>query len=98
MMKIRLHLNDRKTEYPGRHRNNCRKNNYHTFLSHRHDVTSFSTTEKNLGFDCGGDLRIHAHVQDICAKKYIDIRRSNSIAHLLSIGATNTLFSAFVLQ
>ena len=43
-------------------------------------------------------MRIDAHVQDICRKAYIDIRRISSIRHLLSIDATKTLLSAFELQ
>ena len=42
-------------------------------------------------------MRIDAHVQDICRNVYIDIRRISSIRHLLSIDATKTLLSAFVL-
>ena len=40
---------------------------------------------------------IDAHVQDICRKAYIDIRCISSIRHLLTIDATKTLLSAFVL-
>ena len=42
-------------------------------------------------------MRIDAHVQDICRKVYIDIRRISSNLHLLSIDATKTLLSASVL-
>ena len=42
-------------------------------------------------------MRIDTHVQDICRKVYIDIRRISSIRHLLCIDATKTLLSAFVL-
>ena len=62
-----------------------------TSLSFGHNVISFSTTAKNLGFHFTDDMRIDAHVQDICRKVYIDIRRISSIRHLLSIGATKTL-------
>ena len=41
-------------------------------------------------------MRIDAHVQDICRKVCIHIRRISSIRHL-SIDATKTLLSAFVL-
>ena len=41
-------------------------------------------------------MRIDAHVQDICRKVCIDLRRISSIRHLLSIDATKTLLSAFV--
>ena len=57
---------------------------------------SFSITAKNFGFHFTDDMRIDAHVQDICRKAYIDIRRISSIRHL-SIDATKTLLSAFVL-
>ena len=40
---------------------------------------------------------IDAHVQDICRKVYVDIRCITSIHHLLSIDATKTLLSTFVL-
>ena len=52
---------------------------------------------KNLRFHLTDDMRIEAHVQDICRKVHIDIRRISSIRHLLSIDATKTLLSAFVL-
>ena len=67
-----------------------------TSLSVLHNVISFSTTAKNLGFHFTDDMRIDAHVQDICRKVYIDIQRIASIRHLLSIDATKTLLSAFV--
>ena len=61
------------------------------FLSFGYNVISFSTTAKNLGFHFTDGMRIDAHVQDICHKVYIDIRRITSIRHLLSILATNLL-------
>ena len=57
---------------------------------------SFSTTVENIGFHFTDDMRIEAHVQDICRKDYIDIRRISSIRFLRSIDATKTLLSAFV--
>ena len=42
-------------------------------------------------------MRIDAHVQEICRNAYIDIQRISSIHHILSIDATKTLLSAFVL-
>ena len=42
-------------------------------------------------------MRIDAHVQDACRTVCIDIRRISSIRHLLSIDATKTLLSAFVI-
>ena len=52
---------------------------------------------KNVGLHLTDDMIIDAHVQDICRKIYTDIRRISSIRHLLSIDATKTLLSAFVL-
>ena len=66
-------------------------------LSFGLNVISFSTTAKNLGFHSTDDMRIDAHVQDICRKVYIDIRCISSIRHLLSSDATKTLLSASVL-
>ena len=74
-----------------------KKNFICTSLSFGHNVISFSTTAKNLGFHFTDDMRIDVHVQYICRKDYIDIRRISSIRHLLSIDATKTLLSAFVL-
>ena len=54
--------------------------------------------QKNIGFHFTDDMRIDAHVQDICRKAYIDMRRISSVRHLLSIDARKALLSAFVLQ
>ena len=77
--------------------NKCTQNLNSISLSFGHNVISFSTTAKNLGFHFADDVRIDAHVQDICRKVYINIRRISSIRHLLSIDATKTLLSAFVI-
>ena len=52
---------------------------------------------KKLGFHFTDDMRIGAHVLDICRHVYIDIQRISSIRYLLSIDAINTQLSAFVL-
>ena len=97
MIENKLQLNDEKTECLLTHPNKCTQNLNCTSLSFGHNVISFSTTAKKLGFHFTDDMRIDAHVQDICRKAYIDIRRISSIRHLLSIDATKTLLSAFVL-
>ena len=76
---------------------NVKKNLSCTSLSFGHNVISFSTTAINLRFHFTDDMRIVAHVQDICRNVYIDIRHISSIRHLLSIDATKSLLSAFVL-
>ena len=77
--------------------NKCSQDLNCTSLSFGHNVISFSTAANILGFHFTYEMRIDAHVQDICCKVYIDIRRISSIRHLLSIDATKTLLSAFVL-
>ena len=68
-----------------------------TSLSFGRNVISFSTTAKKPGFHFADGMRIDAHVQDICHKVYIDVQRISSIRHILSIDATKTLLTAFVL-
>ena len=74
--------------------NKCTQDLSWTSLSFVHNIILFSTTAKNFGFHFTDDMRIDAHVQNICCKVYIDIRRISSIRHL-SIDATKTLISAF---
>ena len=97
MIENKLQLNDEKTECLLMRQSNCIQNLNCTSLPFGHNVISFSTTAKNLGFQFTDDMRIDAHVQDICRKTYIDMRRICSIRHLLSIDATKTMLSAFVL-
>ena len=98
MIENKLQLNGEKTECLHICQNKCTQNINCTSHSLGHNVISFSTTTKNLGFHLTDDMRIDAHVQDICRIVYIDIRRISSIRHLLSIYATKTLLSAFVLS
>ena len=97
MIKNKLQLNDEKKECLLIRSDKCAQNFNCTSLSFGHNVISFSTTAKNLGFHFTDDMRIDAHVQDICCKVCTDIRRVDSILHLLSIDASKTLLSAFVL-
>ena len=97
MIENKLQLNNEKTECLLIHPNKCKKYLSCTSLSFGRNVISFSTTAKNLGFHVTDDMRIDARVQDICRNVYIDIRHICSIRHLLSIDATKTILSAFVL-
>ena len=97
MIENKLQLNDEFTQFFLIHPNKCIKNLNCNSLSFGHNVMSFSTTATNLGFHFTDDMKIDTHVQVICRKVYIDIRRISSICHLLSIDATKTLLSAFVL-
>ena len=97
MIENKLQLNDEKTECllicPSR----CTQKLNCTSLSFGHNVISFTTTTNNLGCHFTDGMRIDAHVQDICRKANIDIRHISSTCHPLSIDATKTLLSAFVL-
>ena len=97
MIENKLQLSDEKTECLTIRQDKYTQDLNHTSLSLGHNVISFSTTAKNFGFHFTDDIRIHEHVQDICRKAYINIRRICSIRYLLSIDATKCLLSAFVL-
>ena len=97
MIENKLQLNGEKNECLHIRPNKCTQNLNSTSLSFGHNVISFSTTAKNLGFHFTDDMRFDALVQDTCRKVYIDIRRISSIRHLLSNDATKTLLSDFVL-
>ena len=96
MIDNKLQLNDENTQCRLIRPDKYTQNLNCTSLSFGHNVISFSTTARNLGFHFTDDMRIDAHVQDICRKVYIDIQRISSIRYL-SIDATKTLLSAFVL-
>ena len=97
MIENKLQLNDEKTERLLKRPNKCTQYLNLTSLSSGHNVVPFSTAAMNLGFHFTDDMRIDTHVQDICRKVYIDIRRISSIRHLLSIDTTKTLLSDNVL-
>ena len=73
MIENKLQLNDEKTECLLIRPNKCTQNLNCTSLSFGHNVISFSTTAKNLGFHVTDDMRTDTHVQDIIRKVYIDI-------------------------
>ena len=98
MNENKLQLSDDKTECLLIRPNKYTKNLNCTSFSFGHNVISFSTIAKNLGFHFIDDMRIDAHVQEICRKADIAIRRINYIRRFLSIEATKTLLSAFVLS
>ena len=64
----KLQLYDEKTEYLLIRPKKCKKNLNCTSLSFGHNVISFSTTAKNLGFHFSDDMRIDAHVRTYAAK------------------------------
>ena len=98
MIENKLQLSDEKTKCLLMRPNKCTQHLSCTSLSFGHNVISFSTTAKKLGFFFTYDMRIDTHVQYICRKADIDTRRINSIRHPLIIDATKILLSSFVLQ
>ena len=95
IIENKLQLNNEITECLLMRPDRCTQYLSHTFLSVGHNVTSFSTTANNLRFHFTDDMRIDAHVQDICRKAYIDIQ--HIAPFVTSIDAAKTLVSAFVL-
>ena len=80
MIENKLQLNDEKTECLLIRPNKCTRKLNCTSLSFGHNVISFSTTAKNLGFHFTDDMRIDAHVQDIYIQD-IDIHTYNKTRH-----------------
>ena len=53
---------------------------------------------RNLGITISSNTTMYKHVTNICISAYAKLRRINSIRHLLTVNATQTLLSAFVLS
>ena len=68
MIENKLQLNDEKTQCLLMRPNKRTQALKCTSLSFGHNIISFSTTAKNLGFHFKDDMRIDAHVQDTCAR------------------------------
>ena len=60
-------------------------------------TVSFSKSAKNLGVILDSNLTMHAHVANVIRSVNFELRRISTIRHFLSIEATKTLVSAFVL-
>ena len=73
MIESKLQLNDEKALCFLIHTNKCAQNLNCSSPSFGHNVVSFSTTAKNLGFHKRDEMRIGAHVQDISRKVHIYI-------------------------
>ena len=58
----------------------------------------FSPCARNLGFMLSDDLSLDKHISHICRSAYLEIRKISSIRQYLTIQATKTLVSAFVLS
>ena len=58
----------------------------------------FSSSARNLGFFITDNANKGLHVNHICRSAYAELRRISSIRHYLTLKATQTLISAFVLS
>ena len=58
----------------------------------------FITNARNLGITISSNTTMDKHVTNICRSAYAELQRISSIHHLLTVNATKTLLSAFVLS
>ncbi|WP_419593715.1 hypothetical protein, partial [Thiolapillus sp.] len=58
----------------------------------------FASHARNLGITISSNTTMDKHVTNICRSAYAELRRISSIRHLLTVNATKTLLSAFVLS
>ena len=58
----------------------------------------FSDLVKNLGVTLDSSLSMHQQVTHTCTAAYIELRRISSSCQCLTVDATKTLISAFVLS
>ena len=58
----------------------------------------FSSSARDLGFIITENMALDAHVSNVCRSAYYAIRQISSIRPYLTIEATKTLVSAFVLS
>ncbi|KAK7112250.1 hypothetical protein V1264_011729 [Littorina saxatilis] len=61
-------------------------------------TVTFSTKVKNLGVHLDSNLSMDAHINSLCRTAFLEMRRISQIRHLLSLDATKTLVSAFILS
>ena len=53
---------------------------------------------RNFGITISSNTTMVKHATNICRSVYAELRRISSISHLLTVSATKTLLSAFVLS
>ncbi|WP_419602699.1 hypothetical protein, partial [Thiolapillus sp.] len=99
MTHNKLKLNDDKTEAlitPARRISNCLP--LPDSLTVGNSTVCFSQSAKYLGVTLDMHLTMTAHVVNLIRTANFELRRINSIRHYLSVQATKTLVSAFVLS
>ena len=58
----------------------------------------FASHARNLGITISSNTTVDKHVTNICRSAYTELRRISSIRHLLTVNATKTPLSVFVLS
>ena len=58
----------------------------------------FASHARNIGITISSNTTMYKHVTNICRSAYAELPRIRSIRHLLTVNATKTLLSAFVLS
>ena len=58
----------------------------------------FASHARNLGITISSSTTTDKHVKNICRSAYAELQHISSIRHLLTVNATKTLLSAFVLS
>ena len=69
-----------------------------TFIRVDNSDILFASHARNLGITISSNTTTDKHVTNICRSAYAELRRISSIRHLLTVNATKTLLSAFVLS
>ena len=99
MLENKLKLNDDKTEAiiicsPS----NVLQKQKPKSMSICNSQIEFSTSVRDLGFLVTENTSLDQHISNICRSAYCELRRISSVRHLLSVDATKTLVSSFVLS
>ena len=69
-----------------------------TFIRVGNSDSPFVTHARTLGITISSKTTMDKHVTNICRSAYAELRRISSIRHLLTVNATKSLVSAFVLS
>ncbi|KAK7094370.1 hypothetical protein V1264_005945 [Littorina saxatilis] len=95
----KLKMNDDKTEImPVGKQSNLKLLSETSSLTLSDTTVTFSSKVKNLGVHLDSSLSMDAHINSLCRTAFLEMRRISQIRHLLSLDATKTLVSAFILS
>ncbi|KAK7092915.1 hypothetical protein V1264_008591 [Littorina saxatilis] len=95
----KLKMNDDKTEImPVGKQSNLKLLSETSSLTLSDTTVTFSSKVKNLGVHLDSSLSMDAHINSLCRTAFLEMRRISQIRHLLSLDATKTLVSVFILS